>query len=152
MPTKTIIEPFRIKSVEPIRRTTPEERKKLLEAAGYNLFSVAADAILIDFHAEATSEKQAMGFTMSRWDQQLLVYGEAFEARMMSLKLHLSLEEALDEGWRILAESFEPAQTGLPGSLVEKFWPQGIGPAAGAAADAEGDAEDAGEAAAEAPG
>jgi tyrosine phenol-lyase len=48
MPTKTIIEPFRIKSVEPIRRTTREERKKLLEAAGYNLFSVAADAILID--------------------------------------------------------------------------------------------------------
>jgi len=48
MPILTIIEPFRIKSVEPIRRTTREERRKLLEAAGYNLFRVAAENILID--------------------------------------------------------------------------------------------------------
>src|SRR5579864_1124321 len=48
MPIKTIIEPFRIKSVEPIRRTTNEERRKLLEAAGWNLFLVASEDILID--------------------------------------------------------------------------------------------------------
>ena len=45
---KTIIEPFRIKSVEPIRRTTPEERRRLLQAAGYNLFLISSDSILID--------------------------------------------------------------------------------------------------------
>jgi len=48
MPTRPIIEPFRIKSVEPIRRTTPAERKKLIEDAGYNLFLVPSEAILID--------------------------------------------------------------------------------------------------------
>jgi len=48
MPIKTIIEPFRIKSIEPIRRTTHEERQKLLEAAGYNLFLIVSRDILID--------------------------------------------------------------------------------------------------------
>ncbi|MGH8718170.1 MAG: beta-eliminating lyase-related protein, partial [Burkholderiales bacterium] len=48
MPIKTIIEPFRIKSVEPIRRTTREERQRLLEAADYNLFFIPSRDILID--------------------------------------------------------------------------------------------------------
>ena len=45
---KTIIEPFRIKSVEPLRHTTGEERERYLQAAGYNLFLIEARNILID--------------------------------------------------------------------------------------------------------
>ena len=41
-------EPFRIKSVEPIRRSSLEQRKKLIEAAGFNLFLVEADDVVID--------------------------------------------------------------------------------------------------------
>jgi tryptophanase len=48
MPIKTIIEPFRIKSVEPIRWTTREEREQLLRAAHYNLFLLPAEDVLID--------------------------------------------------------------------------------------------------------
>ena len=45
---RTIIEPFRIKSVEPLRHTTPAERESYLKAAGYNLFLIDARHILID--------------------------------------------------------------------------------------------------------
>jgi tryptophanase len=45
---RTIIEPFRIKSVEPLTYTSREEREGYLEAAGYNLFLIDARHILID--------------------------------------------------------------------------------------------------------
>ena len=48
MPIRTIIEPFRIHSVEPIRWTTRAEREQLLQDAHYNLFLLAADDVLID--------------------------------------------------------------------------------------------------------
>ena len=46
--TRTIIEPFRIKSVEPIRWTIRAQREKLLRAAHYNLFLLPAADVLID--------------------------------------------------------------------------------------------------------
>jgi len=45
---KTIIEPFRIKSVEPLRMTTREERRAYLAAAHYNLFALDSETVLID--------------------------------------------------------------------------------------------------------
>ena len=45
---KTIIEPFRIKTVEPIRMTTVEQRRQLIRDAHYNLFSLKSEDVLID--------------------------------------------------------------------------------------------------------
>ena len=69
-------------------------------------------------------EKKSMGFRMSDWDQKLLKYGDMFEEKMMDLTVNIPLEEALDLGWKILAECFEPQETGLRSSLIEKFWPK----------------------------
>jgi tyrosine phenol-lyase len=45
---RPIIEPFRVKVVEPIKMTTPAERQRILERAGYNLFGVRAEDVIID--------------------------------------------------------------------------------------------------------
>lgn len=45
---KTIIEPFKVKVVEPLAFTTRDERERVLRAAGWNLFQVPADKVLID--------------------------------------------------------------------------------------------------------
>ena len=49
MSFKTIIEPFKIKMVEPINMTTPEERELFLKKAHFNTFMLNSDQVLIDF-------------------------------------------------------------------------------------------------------
>lgn len=62
---KTIIEPFKIKSVEPIRFSTVSEREEILRKASYNTFLIAADDVLIDLLTDsgtsAMSAKQWAG-------------------------------------------------------------------------------------------
>ena len=70
-----------------------------------------------------TIEKKNMGFSMNRWDEKLLKYGELFENKLMDLSVNLSLEDSLDLGWQILAECFEKDETGIKSDLTDEFWP-----------------------------
>lgn len=71
-----------------------------------------------------SEEKRAMGFRMSPWDKKLLHYGKLFETQMMDLSVKISLEDALDNGWKILAQCFDPQETSFRSDLIKEFWPK----------------------------
>ena len=72
----------------------------------------------------STLEKQSMGFQMSAWDSKLLKYGKLFEKHMMDLSVNIPLEEALDLGWKILADCFDRNEVGIKTDLVDQYWPK----------------------------
>ena len=69
-----------------------------------------------------TLEKKSMGFMMSEWDEKLLKYGTKFEKEMMDLSVNISLEDALDLGWKILSQCFNKDETGIKSELIEQYW------------------------------
>ena len=109
------IEPFgslsRLK--QQVNKNTREDHRTIMDA-------------MIKLYAQykETVEKQSMGFKMSNWDQKLLKYGAAFEKHMMDLSVNIPLEDALDLGWKILAENFDKGEVGIPSKLSDKFWPK----------------------------
>lgn len=80
---------------------------------------------MIRLYAESKKarERQAMGFKLSRWDEKLLTYAHLFEDRMMNLEVNYTLEQALDLGWKTLAECFESHEVGIKQNMVNKYWP-----------------------------
>ncbi len=73
---------------------------------------------------DESREKREMGFELSEWDERLLRYGELFEEKIMNLELNIPLFDALDKCWEILANCFEPEETGIRNAIVEKHWPK----------------------------
>jgi V/A-type H+-transporting ATPase subunit B len=77
--------------------------------------------------AKKARERESMGFKLSRWDEKLIYYADLFEDRMMNLEVNYTLEEALDLGWKTLAECFESHEVGMKQALVDKYWPKTAG-------------------------
>ena len=109
------IEPFgslsRLK--QNVNKDTRSDHRSLMDAM-IKLYAAYKDSL----------EKRSMGFMRTDWDDKLLKYGALFEEKLMDLSVNIPLEEALDEGWRILAACFEPNETGLRSDLIETYWPK----------------------------
>ncbi len=109
------IEPFgslsRLK--QNVNKDTRDDHRALMDCM-IQLFSAYRESL----------EKKSMGFAMSEWDEKLLKYGGLFETELMDLSVNIPLEDALDLGWKILSECFEPNETGLKTELIKKRWPK----------------------------
>ena len=73
---------------------------------------------------DESREKREMGFELSEWDTRLLEYGDKFEDKIMNLNLNIELFDALDKCWEILAECFDPEETGIRDTITKKHWPK----------------------------
>lgn len=86
---------------------------------------IANSMIRLYAESKKARERQGMGFKLSHWDEKLLTFSDAFEDRMMSLEVNISIDEALDEGWSILSKSFSSEEVGIKQDLIDKYWPKG---------------------------
>jgi len=74
--------------------------------------------------ARDAQRKQAMAFDLSEYDDRLLRYGALFEERFMDLSVALPLDEALDLGWRTMAECFAPEELLVRQNLIDSYYPR----------------------------
>ena len=74
--------------------------------------------------SKKAKERQSMGFKLSNWDEKLLRYYNFFVKRMMNLEVNLLLEDALDLGWKTLAECFNIEEVAMKKTLTDQYWPK----------------------------
>ena len=79
---------------------------------------------MIRLYAESkkATEREAMGFKLSKWDEKLLTFSKRFEKEMMDLEVNLTVDESLELGWEILSDSFDPSEVGIKRSMIDKYW------------------------------
>jgi len=68
-------------------------------------------------------QKLAMGFDKTADDERYLKYGRLFYDRFMDLRVDLGINDALDLGWKTLAECFRPDEVEIKQEFIDKFWP-----------------------------
>lgn len=122
---KGVIDPFgslsRLKQ-HVVGKQTREDHSQIMNA-------------MIRFYADAKEAKQkkSMSFELSAYDERLLEFGKQFEEKFMDASVSMSLEDALDESWKTLAECFEKDEVMIKQSLLDKYWPDDVKPAKAAA-------------------
>ena len=73
--------------------------------------------------AREAEQKQQMAFELSPMDHKLLRFGKLFTQRFMRFDVAMPLEDALDLGWKTMAECFEPQELLIRENLLNKYYP-----------------------------
>lgn len=104
---KYVPEPFKIKMVEPIRLISPEERVAAIKAAGYNMFSVRAEDVFLDYMTDSGTS------AMSHFQWAAMMSGDESYAGARS---YYRLKEAVDEIFGF--EHFVPTHQGRAAEAI----------------------------------
>ncbi|HET6991549.1 MAG TPA: beta-eliminating lyase-related protein, partial [Bacteroidia bacterium] len=88
MSFKTIFEPFRIKMIEPIRMTTPGERKGFLKKAHYNTFQLHSEEVLIDFLTDSGTS----AMSAAQWSG-MMVGDESYAGALSWRKMEKEIQD-----------------------------------------------------------
>lgn len=110
-----VIDPFgslsRLKQ-NVIGRATREDHSQVMNTM-IRLYSEGQEA----------EKKKAMAFDLSEFDQKLVRFSGLFRRRFMDVSVSLGVIEALDLGWRTLAECFEPEELLMKQELIDTYFP-----------------------------
>lgn len=116
---KTIIEPFRIKTVEPIRLTTQSERESLIKAAFYNLFALHSDDVLIDLLTDSgTSAMSAAQWAAIMQGDESYAGSPSFDRFEKAVKHLMPFNHIIPTHQGRAAEAILFSLLGGPGKMV----------------------------------
>jgi len=111
-----VIEPFgslsRLKQLVIGKKTRPDH--------GYIMNSM----IRLFARSREVEQKLAMGFDKTVEDERFLKYGKLFYERFMDLRVDIGINDALDLGWKTLAECFSPNEVEIKQEFIDKYWPR----------------------------
>jgi V/A-type H+-transporting ATPase subunit B len=114
---KVIVDPFRslsrLKQLV-IGKKTREDHPQVMNAA-VRLFADAAGA----------KTKLENGFDLSDYDERTLKFAHDYSEKLLAIDVNVSIDEMLDEAWRLFAKYFTPAETAIKQELIDKYWPKG---------------------------
>jgi V/A-type H+/Na+-transporting ATPase subunit B len=87
--------------------------------------SIMNSMIKLFAKSREVEQKIAMGFDKTPDDERYLRYAKLFYDRFMDLSVDISLNDALDLGWKTLAECFSSEEVEIKQELINHYWPKG---------------------------